>query len=161
MTWVTTGHGYLEWEETCPRPKQVRSGVGGESPHQKQKSGVGNNILQQNGSVSKSDTRPNSEVGRSKNGSVSKSDTRPDRNSEVGRSKNGSVSKSDTQPDRNSEVGRSKNRSVRSDIRPCGLVDSDRSDTGVNSDRVQRRVQFEVVGGSKTSDQANCDSDAN
>ena len=18
MTWVTTGHGYLEWEETCP-----------------------------------------------------------------------------------------------------------------------------------------------
>ena len=62
-------------------PKQVHSGVGGELPHQKQKSGVGSNILQQNGSVSKSDTRPdrNSEVGRSKNGSVSKSDTRPDR----------------------------------------------------------------------------------
>ena len=63
-------------------PKQVRSGVGGESSHQKQnKSGVGSNILQQNGLVSKSDTRPdrNSEVGRSKNGSVSKSDTRPDR----------------------------------------------------------------------------------
>ena len=62
-------------------PKQVRSGVGGESSHQKRKSGVGNNILQQNWSVSKSDTRPdrNSEVGQSKNGSVSKSDTRPDR----------------------------------------------------------------------------------
>ena len=51
-------------------PKQVHSGVGGELPHQKRKSGVGSNILQQNGSVSKSDTRPdrNSEVGRSKNG---------------------------------------------------------------------------------------------
>ena len=51
-------------------PKQVRSGVGGISLHQMQKSGVGSNILQQNGSVSKSDTRPdrNSEVGRSKNG---------------------------------------------------------------------------------------------
>ena len=62
-------------------PKQVNSGVGGELPHQKRKSGVGSNILQQNGSVSKSDTRPdrNSEVGRSKSGSVSKSDTRPDR----------------------------------------------------------------------------------
>jgi hypothetical protein len=62
-------------------PKQVRSGVGGESSHQKQNAGVGSNILQQNGLVSKSDTRPdrNSEVGRSKNGSVSKSDTRPDR----------------------------------------------------------------------------------
>ena len=62
-------------------PKQVHSGVGGELLHQKRKSGVGSNILQQNGSVSKSDTRPdrNSEVGRSKSGSVSKSDTRPDR----------------------------------------------------------------------------------
>jgi len=69
MTWVTTDHGYLEWEETRPSrcdleweenypirsendvgnygprlpgmgedmPKQVRSGVGGVSPHQKQK----------------------------------------------------------------------------------------------------------------------------
>ena len=83
-------------------PQQVRSGVGGELPHQQQKSGVGSNILQQNGSVSKSDTRPdlNSGVGRSKNGLVSKNDTRPDCNSEVGKSKNGSVSKSDTRPDR-------------------------------------------------------------
>ena len=80
----------LEWEENCPirsendvgnygprlpgvggdMPKQVNSGVGGELPHQKRKSGVGSNILQQNGSVSKSASRPdrNSEVGRSKNG---------------------------------------------------------------------------------------------
>ena len=39
-------------------PQQVQSGVGGELPHQKRKSGVGSNILQQNGSVSKSVTRP-------------------------------------------------------------------------------------------------------
>ena len=39
-------------------PQQVRSGVGGELPHQKRKSGVGSNIPQQIGSVSKSDTRP-------------------------------------------------------------------------------------------------------
>ena len=52
-------------------------------------------------------------------------------------------------------------RSV-SERRPCGLVDSDRSDTeAVASDRVQRGVHFEVVGGSNASDQANCDSDAN
>jgi hypothetical protein len=39
-------------------PQQVRSGVGGELPHQKRKSGVGSNMPQQIGSVSKSDTRP-------------------------------------------------------------------------------------------------------
>ena len=79
MTWVTTGHGYLEWEKTCPS----RCDLEWEEyrPIRSKKSGVGSNILQQNGLVSKSDTRPdrNSEVGRSKNGSVSKSDTRPDR----------------------------------------------------------------------------------
>ena len=45
-------------------------------------------------------------------------------------------------------------RSV-SERRPCGLVDSDRSDTkAVASDRVQRRVQFKAVGGSKAPDEA-------
>ena len=65
-------------------------------------------------------------------------------------------------------VSQQKRRSVSAQIRsvserrPCGLVDSDRSDTkAVASDRVQRRVQFKAVGGSKASDQANCDSDAN
>ena len=47
-------------------------------------------------------------------------------------------------------VPQQKRRSVSAQIRsvserrPCGLVDSDRSDTGVNSDRVQRRVHFDV-----------------
>ena len=79
MTWVTTGHGYLEWEET--RPSRCDLEWEEYRPIRSKKSGVGSNILQQNGLVSKSDTRPdrNSEVERSKNGSVSKSDTRPDR----------------------------------------------------------------------------------
>ena len=66
MTWVTTGHGYLEWVENWPTRSENDvgnygprlPGVEGELPHQQQKSGVGSNILQQNGSVSKSDTRP-------------------------------------------------------------------------------------------------------
>jgi hypothetical protein len=65
-------------------------------------------------------------------------------------------------------VPQQKRRSVSAQIRsvserrPCGLVDSDRSDTkAVASDRVQRGVHFEVVGGSKVPDQANSDSDAN
>ena len=60
-------------------------------------------------------------------------------------------------PQQKRRSGSEQIRSVRSDIRPCGLVVSDRSDIGVNSDRVQRRVQFEVVGGSKAPDQDRSD----
>ena len=58
-------------------------------------------------------------------------------------------------PQQKRRSGSEQIRSVRSDIRPCGLVDSDRSDTkAVASDRVQRRVQFKAVGGSKAPDEA-------
>jgi len=63
-------------------------------------------------------------------------------------------------PQQKRRSGSEQIRSVRSDIRPCVLVDSDRSDTkAVASDRVQRRVQFKAVGGSKAPDEARGDAD--